>query len=222
MVLSNYAFHLAGFVRRGMPAMAVVALAAASLTLAACNSDSLGDGLRARPLASSQPAPQPPGEIGSENALAASQPGSPAASAMTSTDSTPTQGQQLAAVPRVAPVAFLPVTGAPQSVVSRLASAMRGAARDESVPVVVSVQQGAQYQVKGYFSALGDSGGTTLVYVWDVLDKNGVRVHRISGQEHGSASSGDPWNGITSGVIDRVAQSTMNSLRSWLAGGRTG
>ena len=93
---------------------------------------------------------------------------------------------------------------------------MRRAALAQSVPIVVSVNDGAQYQIKGYFSALSDTGGTTLVYVWDVLDRNGTRIHRISGQERTGASGGDPWNAIDDSLIDQVAQSTMSSLRTWM------
>ena len=86
------------------------------------------------------------------------------------------------------------------------------------MPVVVSVERGAQYQLKGYFSALNDGSGTVLVYVWDVLDRNGVRIHRISGQERGGSSSGDPWAGIDTAMLERVASSTMASLRGWASG----
>ena len=124
-------------------------------------------------------------------------------------------GQQVASVQKIPPVAFLPVTGAPQPAVQGLATAMRQAAKANGVPVVVSVNNGARYQVKGYFSALNDSSGSVIVYVWDVLDAKGVRVHRISGQERGGKSSGDPWNGISQDVLTRVATTTMRSLRQW-------
>ena len=138
-------------------------LTLAGLAAAGCNSDSLSEGIRPSPLVANQPAPQPRESVGSETALAPEQPASPSSAAVAASSNAPERNQQVAALPRVAPVAFLPVTGAPQTVVSRLASAMRSAARDESVPVVVSIQQGAQYQVKGYFSALGDKTGSTLV-----------------------------------------------------------
>jgi len=183
---------------------------AATLALSACNSDSITDTLR--PTASVS-APVPGATVGNQTALAAEErPSAPAAQL----------GQQQAALGRIPPVAFLPVTGAPQSVVTQLAGAMRSAAQSNSVPVVVSVERGARYQVKGYFSALSDNSGTMLVYVWDVLDANGVRVHRISGQERGSSSSGDPWSGVNSDVIDRVARNTMSGLKSWASSRTSG
>jgi hypothetical protein len=83
--------------------------------------------------------------------------------------------------------------------------------------VVASVQQGAQFQVKGYFSALEDGSGTLLVYVWDVLDTNNKRVYRINGQEQSSSKAADPWSAVTPDMLDRVAQTTISQLKSWLS-----
>ncbi|MCB1461962.1 MAG: hypothetical protein KDJ90_05950 [Nitratireductor sp.] len=197
----------------------MLVLVATASALAACNATSFSNGISTgstpRPSASltSQP--------GTETALAP-QPGMTAPQAATNlqggTQPAPGQfgnNQQVASVARIPPVAFLPVTGAPQSAVTKLAGAMRNAARSNAVPVVVSVDRGAQYQLKGYFSALNDGSGAVLVYVWDVLDARGVRIHRISGQERGGSSTGDPWAGISDDMISRVANTTMNSLRSW-------
>jgi hypothetical protein len=128
-----------------------------------------------------------------------------------------TGAQQASLGEKLSPVSFLPVTGAPQSAVTSLANSMRQAAQREKVPVVVSLEQGAKYQVKGYFSALNDGNGTILVYVWDILDQSGVRVHRISGQERGSGSTGDPWSGMSADIYSRVAETTMSSLRIWMS-----
>ena len=78
------------------------------------------------------------------------------------------------------------------------------------------MDQGARYQLRGYFSALNEGKSVTLVYVWDVLDTSGSRVHRIAGQETGGSSSTDPWNGVSSAMMQQVARNTMQSLRSWL------
>ena len=184
-------------------AFAMVAL----LVLAGCNTASFSDGVGAT--GTTRQSLRPTAPLGGQTALAPEQETGSQAQAALQRNADP-----LAA--RVPPVAFLPVTGAPQSTVTTLAGSMRRAAQEQAVPVVVSIRDGARYQLKGYFSALDDQGGTTLVYVWDVLDANGSRIHRISGQERGGASRGDPWIGISEEVIDRVARSTMLSLRNWL------
>lgn len=200
----------------------VIALAVLAI-LSACNAGSVTDGLT--PTAQMRQTPAAP--VGNEIALAPQ----PQASAAPQGALAPQTGVQQPSLPQrpgapqqnaslggpVSPVSFLPVTGAPQSAVSSLASSMRQAAQRETIPVVVSVEQGARYQIKGYFSALNDGNGAILVYVWDVLDKDGTRVHRISGQERGSSSPGDPWAGITPAILERVATVTMSSLRTWMS-----
>jgi len=190
---------------------------AASL-LPACTTGSVSDTLTP----TSQMRQEPPAAIPSATALTAQTPapaGPEAALAPASQAAGQNAGaqQQASLGEKLSPVSFLPVTGAPQSAVTSLANSMRQAAQREKVPVVVSLEQGAKYQVKGYFSALNDGNGTILVYVWDILDQNGVRVHRISGQERGSGSAGDPWSGMSADIYSRVADVTMSSLRTWMA-----
>jgi hypothetical protein len=198
--------------RKLIPAIQTLFAMGLGLMVAGCNSGSISEGLRPVPTASiGAPAQQiqPAAPVGNETALTSEPVSSPRAQAAL-------QGSTNPLAPQTQPVAFLPVTGAPQSTVATLASSMRRAALAQSVPIVVSVNDGAQYQIKGYFSALNDASGTTLVYVWDVLDRNGTRIHRISGQERTRTSGGDPWNSIDDSLIDQVAQSTMSSLRTWM------
>lgn len=192
---------------------ACIALIAAALLATACNTGSVSDGLR--PVASMRGArdrpPVPAGGVGGETALAAQSPVAAGPNAALRDG-----GRTASLSPAIPPVVFLPVTGAPQSAVTNLATSMRAAAKSESVPVVASLDRGANFQIKGYFSALNDGTGTILVYVWDVLDQSGTRVHRISGQERGSRSAGDPWSAITPEILERVAWTTMNGLRTWI------
>lgn len=170
------------------------------LVLTGCNTGSFTDGIR--PQANLQTQQQPASQNTNNEAAFAPQ---------------EQPSQQQASLKPISPVTFLPVTGAPQSTVTVLASSIRAAAQNDNVPIVVSADQGARYQVKGYFSALSEGNNTLLVYVWDVLDLNGNRVHRISGQERAGKSSGDPWASIDEGVIARVAKITMSDLRSWMS-----
>jgi len=178
-----------------------------TLVLAGCNAGSLGEGLES----SSNPAPSQSLQ-GAANTTGANLGSEPS-----NTNAQTSEGQQVASLPTGKAVAFLPVSNAPQSAVTNLAKSIRDAASSSGVPVVASVQDGAQYQVKGYFSALEDGGGTLLVYVWDVLDRNNKRVYRINGQEQTSSRSSDPWGSVNSQMIDRVAQSTVAQLKSWLS-----
>ncbi len=198
---------------------AILAFAAAA-ALAGCNTGSVTDGLTP----TAQMRQVPPADIQGETALAPQMatPAGPDAALATGTavapaGTKPAATQQASLGSALEPVSFLPVTGAPQSAVTSLATSMRQAAKNEKVPVVVSIEQGAKFQIKGYFSALNDGNGTILVYVWDVLDSSGARVHRISGQERSGSSTGDPWVGIKPEVYARVADITMSSLRTWMS-----
>ena len=205
----NFAENATGF--KNMVVLALLLLAAGLLS--ACNSGSLSDGLE------SAARPQPSQGLTNQTATAPSGGQSDLNPTVSDgTDTTAPQDQtQVAGLPSSKAVAFLPVSNAPQSAVTNLARSIRSSAQSYRVPVVASFQQGAKYQVKGYFSALEDGSGTLLVYVWDVLDRNNKRVYRINGQEQSNAKSSDPWGAVTPQMLNRVADNTMAQLKSWLA-----
>ncbi|MCB1439020.1 MAG: hypothetical protein KDJ63_04535 [Nitratireductor sp.] len=183
---------------------AIFAAMMAPFLLSACNTGSPGQNLE------STLRPTPNQNVGNAGNMAPPQAVQPQAAQ-------PGQNQQVASVTGLQPIAFLPVSNIPQGAVTTLSGAIRNSAQRQGVPIVASVQQGAQYQVKGYFSALDDSGGTLLVYVWDVNDRNNKRVYRINGQEQTSAKSSDPWAAVNAEMLNRVADNTMRQLKGWLA-----
>lgn len=112
--------------------------------------------------------------------------------------------------------AFAPVTGAPATVLTRLSAELGKEAYIQHVSLVPSGDTAATYVVKGYLSALGDTSGTILVYVWDIFDTSGRRVHRISGQETSAGGSqSDPWSGVDSSTTANVARRTISSIVAW-------
>jgi len=115
--------------------------------------------------------------------------------------------------------AFAPVNGAPVDVLRDMSTAMNREASAHSLQVVPNGDPSATYLVRGYLSAVSEGTGTTLVYVWDILDRNGVRLHRISGQESGKPASGDPWTGIGEPTITVAARRTMDALSQWVNAG---
>lgn len=131
---------------------------------------------------------------------------------------TPTLAEtQTAALDPGKSMTFLPVEGAPQSAVSTLSKSLKTKATSQGLNVLAPTQSStAAFRVKGYFSALSDGSGTLLVYVWDVLDQSGKRVHRINGQERSGTSKTDPWQAITDVELQRVADRTTARLKSWI------
>lgn len=110
---------------------------------------------------------------------------------------------------------FAPVTGAPASLLNNLSAQLGREAFAQHVNLVPAGDPTANYVVKGYLSAVGDTSGTILVYVWDVFDTSGRRVHRISGQETSATGSQDPWGGVNSDTTNMVARRTIGALISW-------
>jgi hypothetical protein len=111
---------------------------------------------------------------------------------------------------------FTEITGAPSSHVMAFSRAITREASSRKLSVVSPGDPSATYVVKGYLSAIGDNRGTLLVYVWDVTDRNGQRLHRVSGQEPGGGSSTDPWSGITDEAVQNAAARTIDDLVSWV------
>ncbi|WP_029076365.1 hypothetical protein [Kaistia adipata] len=145
------------------------------------------------------------------NTLSTSQPAAPAP--------TDTTQPTLPAVPfATAKFSFAPVTGAPAHILSNLSNQLAKEAVAQNVALVPSGDTQANYVIKGYLSAVGDSSGTILVYVWDVFDASGRRVHRISGQETSANGSQDPWLGIDNSSISNVARRTVSALVAWGTG----
>lgn len=136
------------------------------------------------------------------------------ASAITPTAVTPP------AVPLAqAKFAFAPVTGAPATVLTNISAELGKEAFAQQVTLVPTNDPAATYIVKGYLSAVGDASGTILVYVWDVFDTSGRRVHRVSGQETAPGATRDPWAGVDAATATGVARQTISALVAW---GRTG
>lgn len=128
-----------------------------------------------------------------------------------------------AMVLRAAPVkgdkahfAFATVDGAPIAILREMSTALNRAATAKKLSVVPIGDAARTYEVRGYLSAIGDTNGTTLVYVWDVVDMRGARLHRVSGQVAGRAASGDPWSGITSETVAAAAARTITAFDDWV------
>lgn len=113
-------------------------------------------------------------------------------------------------------IQFAPVIGATAEAVPALSRRLEARARQSGIAIV---PQGgsASMVMKGYFSAIADGGKTTVIYVWDVLDPSGNRLHRFQGQQAAPGGQGDGWSSVTSATMEAVADSTISQLSAWLA-----
>jgi hypothetical protein len=114
--------------------------------------------------------------------------------------------------------AFAPVDGVPVQILQALSAALNREAAARGLNVVPSSDPSRIYEVRGFLSAVPDGQSTRLVYVWDVVDKNGTRLHRITGQEEGGHPTGDPWTGIGNETVNLTAKQTIEALAQWVGG----
>jgi hypothetical protein len=113
--------------------------------------------------------------------------------------------------------AFAPIEGVPVPVLQAMSNALNREAVAKRVNVVPATDPGAVYTVRGYLSAVAEGPNSKLVYVWDITDRQGARLHRVTGQEIGGAyRNNDPWTGVGMTNINDAARKTMESLAAWV------
>jgi hypothetical protein len=84
------------------------------------------------------------------------------------------------------------------------------------------VESGATLLLRGYFSVVASSAGTLVVYVWDLTDIAGNRLHRISRQQTTTAIADEPWDVVAGTMARQIATDTIYELELWLSANRAG
>ncbi|WP_034851514.1 hypothetical protein [Sinorhizobium sojae] len=112
-------------------------------------------------------------------------------------------------------IRFLPIIGAPVQAVTPLSRQLGATARAEGLAIKSSSDTTSDHILKGYFSALNDGGKTTVVYVWDILDGSGNRLHRIQGQDTVAASAAEPWSAVPPETMQAIADKTIGAYLEW-------
>ena len=147
-----------------------------------------------------------------QTGLPAGEPATPAAS-----NQAAAAGQQttVAAISTDARVQFAPVVGATSQASTPLAARLSARATQRGITLVQAGDSSATLVMKGYFSTIADDGRTTVIYVWDVVDPAGTRIHRIQGQAT-SATRGEGWSSVDVATMESIADRTVDELASWL------
>ncbi len=113
-----------------------------------------------------------------------------------------------------------PIVGAPVNVVTPLTHRINDDAKANGIELAGNNDTGAAYVMKGYFSVLSEDNQTTVLYVWDVLDASGNRLHRIQGQEKVPGAAADSWSVVPASAMQAIADRTMQEYSTWLAANR--
>lgn len=178
--------------------------------LAACNSTESALNVQGSGQNASQTAGQP------ANAQA-STPGTVATTPGTTTPAT-TPGRTASLKPGKLHIA--PIVGAPVNIVTPLTHRINDDAKAKGVELAGVNDTSAAYVMKGYFSVLSEDNQTTVLYVWDVLDASGNRLHRIQGQEKVQGAAADSWSVVQPATMQAIADRTMQEYSTWLAANR--
>ena len=111
---------------------------------------------------------------------------------------------------------FDQVLGVPTNQADVLAEAIGTYARARNLTLVRRGDPTATYRVLGYLSAVGGTGDTSVVYVWDIVDAQNRRLHRITGTEITSGGDADPWSGVSDTVLANIAARTVEGIYAWV------
>lgn len=111
---------------------------------------------------------------------------------------------------------FDPVVGATAEATTPLSERLASRAVESGISLAAAGTP-ASLTMKGYFSAISEDGVTTVIYVWDVVDPQGTRLHRIQGQRRAEAGAGEGWAAVDNTIMVQIADETMTQLFTWLA-----
>ena len=112
-------------------------------------------------------------------------------------------------------IRFLPIIGAPVASVTPLSKQLGNEAKARGLTIKSTTDPGTEHILKGYLNALTDGDKTVVVYVWDVLDSNGARLHRIQGQGSLPKVADDPWSVVPDVLMEKIATRTMDEYMAW-------
>lgn len=137
-----------------------------------------------------------------------------------STETPPVSPAQSAAVLAKTRLQIAPIVGATVEAATPLTDRLAIRARERGITLAGS--QAPTHMIKGYFSAVTEGSDTTVIYVWDVYDPAGNRLHRINGQQKApSVKGGQEWSAVSPSTMQAIADATIDQLAAWL-GTQTG
>ncbi|RUV30842.1 MAG: hypothetical protein EOS23_11670 [Mesorhizobium sp.] len=184
----------------------------AALTLAACTNAK--DVLEPSAIASQSTQAVPTG-----TAATPTTPATTAHPSATAQPSAPSQPAKSAAVIARTRLQVAPIVGASVEAATPLTAELQTRAKQRGITLAGSAGQTPTHVLKGYFSTMSEGKDTTVIYVWDVYDPAGNRLHRINGQQKApSANGGEGWAAVAPETMQAIADQTIDQFATWLGG----
>ena len=180
----------------------VVAAAVAGLALGACSISQ--DVLDPANLAPPQPA------------AGATSPGAPSPTQTGDAAPTVTASTKPTEAPAGTRIRFAPIVGPSVEAATALSQSLTASARQRGI-VAAGAEDDTGYMLRGYFTPLVEGRETTVIFVWDVYDAKGNRVHRISGQEKAPSGSGDGWSAVPTSSMRAIGGNTIDQFVAWVS-----
>ncbi len=113
----------------------------------------------------------------------------------------------------VPPVAIQDVRGIPPGKLTELTTALSAAGSQHDIKFVSGNFQSGVFGLTGTFRATSTSAGVELVYQWQFRDGDGVLIDNIDGEDNAGVFKGaDPWAGVSTAVLDRIARRTAETM----------
>ncbi|RWC61967.1 hypothetical protein [Mesorhizobium sp.] len=165
----------------------------------------------------------PPATSGS-GAATVTAPAATSTAGAPATTAAPAPSAQSAAILAKTRLQIAPIVGASVEAATPLTAELQTRARQRGITLAGSADQTATHVLKGYFSAMSEGTDTTVIYVWDVYDPAGNRLHRINGQQKapsvnsGASGGGDSWKGVSPATMQTIADQTIDQFAAWLGG----
>ncbi|TIS68700.1 hypothetical protein [Mesorhizobium sp.] len=187
----------------------------AALTLAACTNAK--DVLEPSAIASQSTQAVP--TTGTGTAATPTTPATTAHPSATVQPSAPSQPAKSAAVIARTRLQVAPIVGASVEAATPLTAELQTRAKQRGITLAGSAGQTPTHVLKGYFSTMSEGKDTTVIYVWDVYDPAGNRLHRINGQQKApSANGGEGWAAVAPETMQAIADQTIDQFATWLGG----
>lgn len=139
----------------------------------------------------------------------------PATTVTPTTTTTGTEVASLAPNTALSNLYFAPVVGAPVTSVTALSNRLSAAAPLNGIKLESSASVSINHEIRGYFSALSETGNITVIHVWDVFNPQGQRVHRIQGEEKIVGAASDPWAAVPAATMEKIADTVLSQYAAW-------
>ncbi|MER8696437.1 hypothetical protein NKI77_26040 [Mesorhizobium opportunistum] len=194
-----------------------------ALALAACtNAKDVLEPSAITPPAASAPGAQGAATVPPPSSTATTTAGASATTTAGATAAAPLTSAQSAAILSKTRLQIAPIVGASVEAATPLTAELQTRAKQRGITLAGSQDQTATHVLKGYFSAISEGKDTTVIYVWDVYDPAGNRLHRINGQMKApsvnSGGSADAWKAVAPATMQAIADQTIDQFTAFLGG----